>query len=60
MAEQAARGEVDDKEKLFGDLDKHIYYGPNLLLQSLAQVAKAEWAAIEKILRQALTPGIEG
>ncbi|KAH8654511.1 hypothetical protein BGZ60DRAFT_342292, partial [Tricladium varicosporioides] len=59
LAEQAARGEVDDKEKLFGDLDKHIYYGPNLLLQSLAQVAKAEWAAIEKILRQALTPGIE-
>ncbi|KAF4635895.1 hypothetical protein G7Y89_g2186 [Cudoniella acicularis] len=60
LAEQAARGEVSNEEKLFGDLDKHIQYGPGLLHQSLSQVAKAEWAAIEKILRQVLTPAIEG
>jgi len=42
-------------------LKKYIHYNPEcaLLYQTLAQVAEAEWTAIEQVLRQALTPAIE-
>jgi hypothetical protein len=46
--------------KLFGDLVKYIHYNPDLKYQTLSEVAKVEWAAIEQVLRQALTPAIEG
>ncbi|TVY38119.1 hypothetical protein LSUB1_G003789 [Lachnellula subtilissima] len=63
LAERAARGEDEVQEvKLFGDLDKRIRYNPNqpMKFQTLSEVAKAEWTAIEQVLRQALTPAIEG
>ena len=58
LAEQAARGGQKKEIKLFGDLDKHIEYGKGLAHQTLSQVAHAEWTAIEKVLRMALTPSI--
>lgn len=63
MAERAARGDDRTTElKLFGDLKNYIHYNPEqaLLYQTLAAVAKAEWTAIEQVLRMALTPAIEG
>ncbi|TVY45657.1 hypothetical protein LOCC1_G002710 [Lachnellula occidentalis] len=62
LAERAARGEDESLEvKLFGDLDKRIRYNPNqpMKFQTLSEIAKAEWTAIEQVLRQALTPAIE-
>ncbi|TVY81293.1 hypothetical protein LSUE1_G004001 [Lachnellula suecica] len=61
LADRSARGE--DKvtaPKLFGDLKKYIHYNKeqDLLYQTSAQVAKAEWTAIEQVLRQALTPAL--
>jgi hypothetical protein len=63
LAERAARGEDKVSEpKLFGDLVKYIHYSQEcaLLYQTLSEVAKAEWTAIEQVLRLALTPAIEG
>jgi hypothetical protein len=59
LAEQAAKGEQKHEIKLFGDLEKHIEYGKGLTKQTFSQVAHAEWTAIEKVLRMALTPAIE-
>jgi hypothetical protein len=55
LAEQAEKGEEPKELKLFGDLDKHINYGPNLNQMSIARVAKIEWTAIENALRRAFT-----
>jgi hypothetical protein len=57
LAEQAENGE-ERESKLFGELDRHINYGHGLNRMTLAQVAKIEWAAIEKALRQAFTPAL--
>ncbi|KAH8811397.1 hypothetical protein F5884DRAFT_671620 [Xylogone sp. PMI_703] len=55
LAEQAAREDPDcNAVKLFGDLEKHIQYGKDFSEQTLGVVARAEWAAIEKVLREAL------
>ena len=51
-------GEELKEDKLFGDLDKHINYGPNLNQMSLARVAKVEWTAIENALRRSFTPAL--
>ena len=56
LAEQAARGDQKSEIKLFGDLDKHIEHGKDLAHQTLSQVARTEWTAIEKVLRMALAP----
>lgn len=58
LAEQAARGRgaVQDQNKMFGELDQLINYPPRLRTCTLAQVAAAEWVAIETALRRALTP----
>lgn len=49
------------ENRLFGDLDRYINHNKNVLHKmTLGQVAKAEWAAFERILRMALTPALEG
>jgi hypothetical protein len=58
LAEQAEMGTQRKEEKLFGDLDKYINYGPGLNGMTLAHVAKIEWAAIENALRRAFTPAL--
>ncbi|KAG9245370.1 hypothetical protein BJ878DRAFT_419329 [Calycina marina] len=61
LAEQAAVGHDKHEFKLFGDLDKYIGHdGTKLAQMTLAEVARAEWYAVELLLRQALTPAIEG
>lgn len=57
LAEQAVQGaSLNNMFKLFGDLDKITEYPDDLSHRTLAQVAEAEWTAIEKALRQALIP----
>ncbi|KAH8597719.1 hypothetical protein B0O99DRAFT_507229 [Bisporella sp. PMI_857] len=61
LAEQAASGDVSKEIKLFGDIRKYIGHdSKELAHMTLAQVAQKEWAAIELLLRRALTPAIEG
>jgi hypothetical protein len=50
---------MEDKYKLFGELQSFIKYPPNYLTCTLAQVAAAEWAAIEEDIRRHLTPALE-
>lgn len=54
LAEQAAMGHSSQELKLFGNLDKHLNFPPHLHQMTLAEVARIEWTAIEKLLRQAL------
>lgn len=56
LAEQAALGEQKRELKLFGDLDLHFNFPKNIAQMKLAEVARIEWSAIEKLLRQALGP----
>ena len=58
LAEQAKQNNQRKEEKLFGDLDKYINYGPDLNGMTLADVAKIEWSAIENALRRAFTPAL--
>lgn len=63
LAEKAAKGEGDQAEKLFGDLHKHFGHPKDTKIfkhLTLAQVAANEWAGFETVLRQALTPALEG
>ncbi|KAF8864625.1 hypothetical protein BDZ45DRAFT_581744 [Acephala macrosclerotiorum] len=63
LAEKAAKGEGDQAEKLFGDLHKHFGHPKDTKVfkhLTLAQVAANEWAGFETVLRQALTPALEG
>jgi hypothetical protein len=58
LAEKAAQGVVDTQPRLFGDLIKHIglpWNREQLLHMTLAQVAAKEWAAIESVLKRALS-----
>ena len=60
LAEQAARGERKEL-KLFGELELYINHDKKVLSRmTLGQVAKAEWAAIEQVLRMALAPALGG
>lgn len=60
LAEKAADGPPPyPADKLFGELDKMIKYPQYLALQSLAEVARCEWAAIEQAIRRGLLPAIE-
>ena len=45
--------------KLFGDLDKVIDRGENWWDRTVGQIARDEWYALEKILREILTPALE-
>lgn len=61
LAEQAAAGNEKHETNLFGDIEKYINHdGKKLASMTLASVARVEWSAIEILLRQALTPAIEG
>ena len=51
LAEQAARGEDQEVRKPFGDLDLYMKYPKERLHRTPSQIAQAEWAAIEKVLR---------
>ncbi|SZF00782.1 unnamed protein product [Blumeria hordei] len=57
LAERAAQGDNNEPE-LFGLLHKHIDYGNHAEFKkcTLAQVAEAEWAGMEKILRGIFDP----
>ncbi|KAI1006426.1 hypothetical protein K3495_g1797 [Podosphaera aphanis] len=57
LAERSAQGDEHNEPELFGFLHKHIDYGDRCEFrnQTMAQVAAAEWAGIEKILRQIFT-----
>jgi hypothetical protein len=46
--------------KLFGDLDKLIERPEGWWNMTLGQVARYEWTAIEQVLREILTPALEG
>ncbi len=56
LAEIAAQGDDDGWPKLFGDIRKYFEYPLGYRHLNLAQMASYEWAAIEKLLKQALTP----
>jgi len=61
LAEQSAKGVVTHEEKFFGELDKYIDHDTKKLARTtLAQVAVKEWAAIETLLKMALTPALTG
>ena len=60
LAERAARHDQDELPKLFGDLDKLIERPKDWWFMTMGQVAKFEWTAIEQVLREALTPALEG
>ena len=60
LAERAARNEANELPKLFGDLDKLIERPEGWWYMTLAQVARFEWTAIEEVLREILTPALEG
>ncbi|PMD27557.1 hypothetical protein NA56DRAFT_721293, partial [Hyaloscypha hepaticicola] len=60
LAERAARHDQDELPKLFGDLDKLIERPKGWWFMTMGQVAKYEWTAIEQVLREALTPALEG
>ena len=57
LAEKAASGAIQvEGHKMFGELDVFTDYPRDLPNATLSQVARAEWHAIEKVLRAALTP----
>lgn len=62
LAEQSALGEeVGHKAQIFGDIEPWIGHEKSVLgTMTLGQVAKIEWAAIERILRLALTRKLQG
>ena len=45
---------------MFGDLQDLIERPTGWFCCTLRQVAEIEWAAIEQVLREALTPALEG
>lgn len=52
---------ADLNPQLFGDLDVYINHDKRVLHKlTLCEVAKAEWAAIEHVLRMALTRTLGG
>jgi len=59
LAERAARNAGDEMPKLFGDLDKVIQRDKDWWNQTVGQIAREEWSAIERVLREVLTPALE-
>lgn len=61
LADQAASEENEQQFSVFGDLKAYINHNMACIHNmTLGQVAKAEWAAIERILRMGLTHTLEG
>ncbi|KAE9380378.1 hypothetical protein N431DRAFT_324183 [Stipitochalara longipes BDJ] len=60
LAERAARNAGNEMPKLFGDLDKIIERPDGWWDMTLGQIARHEWTAIEHVLREILTPALEG
>lgn len=61
LAERAARGPDSASPSLFGDLVSLIGHPRDhekFQSYTMQQCAAAEWAAIEKVLRRALTPSL--
>ena len=59
LAERSARGVENELPRMFGDLQELIVRPTGWLCFTLRQVAETEWAAIEQVLREALTPALE-
>jgi hypothetical protein len=61
LAEQAVSGNATHPAGLFGDIKSYIKHDMRILFKmTLAESAKAEWKAIEDLLRMSLTPALEG